>query len=239
MKIRIKFRKFGAMKFVGHLDIMRFFQKAIRRADIDICYSEGFSPHQIMSFAAPLGVGATSDGEYLDIEVRQTVSTEKAMAALNAVMVEGVEVTGYVKLPDNAKPAMSIVTAADYLLFYKEGQASPYSMSGWQEKIRTEFMDQESFSIVKKTRKSERTIDLKPLVYEFGMKKLFDKPAFFLKVSTGSNDNIKPELVVSSLYERCSLAFPEYALQIHRQEVYTAAETGSFLPLLAIGEEIR
>ena len=54
MKIRIKFRKWGVMKFIGHLDMMRYFQKAVRRAKIDIRYSEGYSPHQIMSFAAPL-----------------------------------------------------------------------------------------------------------------------------------------------------------------------------------------
>ena len=64
MKIRIKFSKQGAMKFIGHLDTMRYFQKAMRRADVDIRYSEGFSPHQIMSFAAPLGVGLTGCGEY-------------------------------------------------------------------------------------------------------------------------------------------------------------------------------
>ena len=100
IKIRIKFRKYGVMRFIGHLDIMRYFQKAMRRAEIDICYSEGFSPHQIMSFAAPLGGGTTSLGEYFDME-------------------EGVEVTEYVKLPDNAKTAMSMVAAADYDLFFK------------------------------------------------------------------------------------------------------------------------
>ena len=72
MKVRIKFTKQGAMKFIGHLDIMRYFQKAMRRADVDIKYSEGFSPHQVMSFAAPLGVGLTSNGEYMDIEVNST-----------------------------------------------------------------------------------------------------------------------------------------------------------------------
>ena len=66
MKIRIKFRKYGTMKFIGHLDVMRYFQKAIRRSEVNIRYSEGFSPHQIMSFAAPLGVGITSKGEYVD-----------------------------------------------------------------------------------------------------------------------------------------------------------------------------
>ena len=54
MKIRIKFTKQGPVKFIGHLDVMRYFQKAMRRADVDIKYSEGFSPHQVMSFAAPL-----------------------------------------------------------------------------------------------------------------------------------------------------------------------------------------
>ena len=121
MKIRIRFRKYGVMKFIGHLDVMRYFQKAMRRAHIDICYSEGFSPHQIMSFAAPLGVGITSDGEYMDIEVHTSASTEESLRALNGVMVEGVECTGYVKLPDQAKTAMSIVAAADYDLYFKEG----------------------------------------------------------------------------------------------------------------------
>ncbi|MCQ5056674.1 DUF2344 domain-containing protein, partial [Agathobaculum butyriciproducens] len=46
MKIRVKFKKWGCMKFIGHLDMMRYFQKAVRRADIDIRYSEGYSAHQ-------------------------------------------------------------------------------------------------------------------------------------------------------------------------------------------------
>ena len=72
-KLRLKFSKNGPIKFIGHLDVMRYFQKAIRRADIDIKYSEGFSPHQILSFAQPLSVGATSDGEYLDMTVNSMV----------------------------------------------------------------------------------------------------------------------------------------------------------------------
>ena len=61
MKARIKFRKYGVMRFIGHLDVMRFFQKAIRRAEIPIAFTSGYSPHMIMSFAQPLGVGVTSD----------------------------------------------------------------------------------------------------------------------------------------------------------------------------------
>nr|MCR5283710.1 TIGR03936 family radical SAM-associated protein [Lachnospiraceae bacterium] len=50
-KLRLKFSKYAHMIFIGHLDLMRYFQKAMRRANVDISYSAGFSPHQIMSFA--------------------------------------------------------------------------------------------------------------------------------------------------------------------------------------------
>ncbi len=236
MKIRIKFRKWGVMKFIGHLDMMRYFQKAMRRAGIDICYSEGFSPHQIMSFAAPLGVGITSDGEYFDIEVHSTMTTEQALCALNEEMVDGVEITGYVRLEDHAKTAMSLVSAADYELTYKEGYASPYTAEEWENKLREYFEMQNEFPVVKKTKKSERIVDLKPFVYRFEV--LHGKTAgFFLQVSTGSADNIKPELVLSALYERCGLSYDPFAIQIHRTEVY-AKEKDRLIPLLEMGTPI-
>ena len=238
MKIRIKFRKWGVMKFIGHLDMMRYFQKAMRRAHIDICYSEGFSPHQIMSFAAPLGVGITSDGEYLDIEVNASESSEASMKALNATMVDGVMVTSYVRLPDDAKTAMSIVAAADYRLSYKEGYESPYTTSQWKEIVQKHFTEQPKFLIVKKTKKSEREVDLKPLVYQFFVEGDENAPQFHISVSTGSVDNIKPELVLSSVYEKCGLVYEDAAIQIHREEVYARGENGALIPLCDMGEII-
>ena len=81
------------MKFIGHLDIMRYFQKAIRRANIPIAFSGGFSPHMIMSFAQPLGVGVTSDGEYFDIELTEAVNSADAVRRMNeACQIEGIEI---------------------------------------------------------------------------------------------------------------------------------------------------
>lgn len=226
------------MKFIGHLDMMRYFQKAVRRANIDICYSEGFSPHQIMSFAAPLGVGITSDGEYFDIEVNSTEDTKSSILAFNNTMVDGVEVTGYVKLPDNAKTAMSLVSAADYTLSYKEGYECPFSLDEWKEIVDREFLSKNEFLIIKKTKKSEREVDLKPLVYKFEVIEKDKKPAFFLQVSTGSNDNIKPELVLASVYEKCGKEYNSSAIQIHRNEVYARDEKENLVTLLSMGEEI-
>ena len=239
MKIRIKFRKYGVMKFIGHLDIMRYFQKAMRRADIDICYSTGFSPHMIMSFAAPLGVGITSDGEYFDIEVNSTKSSAESMKALNDTMVEGVEVSGYVLLPDNAKTAMSIVAAADYELSFKDGYDVPASKEAFETAIEAFFTNAKEVIITKQTKKSEKTMDLKPLVYDFSMREKEGNPVFYLKLSTGSNDNVKPELVVEALFDHMGLNYNPSAIQIHRIDVYTAGDTvNSFISLGDMGNVI-
>ena len=122
MKARIKFRKYGVMKFIGRLDIMRFFQKVMRRADIPIAFTGGFSPHMIMSFANPLGVGLTSDGEYFDIELAEEIDMQAAVARMNEVMVEGIDVVNMVPISDSKKDTgMSIVAAADYLSSLKTG----------------------------------------------------------------------------------------------------------------------
>lgn len=241
MNIRIKFQKYGVMKFVGHLDIMRYFQKSMRRADIDIAYSEGFSPHQIMSFAAPLGVGITSDGEYLDIEVKSTDSSTASIEALNRVMVEGISILEYKKLPDMAKTSMALVAAADYIIYIKDKYVNPFHLKELEEKIQA-FYQQPEILITKKTKKSETVMDIKPFIYDMKAVSLEDKEtlsqlkvknpemqnlsgaAFFLKVCTGSSTNIKPELVLEAFYRFCGLEYEPLAFQIHRLEVYASSE---------------
>lgn len=236
MKIRIKFAKSGNMKFIGHLDTMRYFQKAMRRADIDIAYSTGFSPHQIMSFAAPLGVGITSEGEYLDIEVHSSGSSAQAVAALNAAMVEGFEVLDYRRLPDDAKTAMSIVTCADYTLTFREGYACARTADELREAIHAFYEVPEVIEVVKQTKKSEKIIDLKQLVYDFRVKETDGAPAFYLKVSTGSTDNVKPEFVMEQLYRFMGLELAAFTFCTHRHDVYTTDAQGAFVSLNDMGE---
>ena len=120
MKLRVKFRKFGSVRFIGHLDVMRFFQKAIRRAGIDIAYTGGYSPHQIMTFAAPLGVGLESNGEYMDIEVHSLPSCQEVADRLNQVSVPGIQVVSVKILPEKAGNAMASVAAAAYTIRVRE-----------------------------------------------------------------------------------------------------------------------
>ena len=235
MKVRIKFAKQGAMKFIGHLDIMRYFQKAVKRAGLDAAYSEGFSPHMIMSFAAPLGVGVTSEGEYFDLELKTPMSSEEAVERLNQVMVEGMEVLSVREVPEGKKgKAMSLVAAADYLVSFREGMEPG---KDWKEKVPA-FMEQQEIRILKKTKKNEKEVDIKPYIYEMEIR----GESICLKLAAGSVKNTKPELVMEAFYGFCGQEFQPLSLLIHRMEVYgDLGEEGErkLVSLEELGEEIE
>lgn len=225
LKIRIKFSKYGALKFIGHLDVMRYFQKVMRRAEIDIAYSEGYSPHQIMSFASPLGVGLCSNGEYLDIEVHSVTSSKQMMEDMNRASVDGITIVGVWKLPEEAQNAMSSVKGADYTVSFREGQEPACDLKG----IITEFLSQQEISVVKETKKSTRELDIKPFIHQM---ELQEDGSVFMRLTAGSADNIKPELVMDALTQFANVPLSEFALMITREDLYGE----NFVPLSAAGE---
>lgn len=132
MIFRIRFAKYGVVKFIGHLDVMRYFQKAVRRSELPIKYSQGFNPHQLMVFAQPLGVGVTSDGEYMDIETEDNdfegnpLSAERVREILGGALTEGFEIVAIREIPwtegtKHPENAMALVKGADYIMSLKDG----------------------------------------------------------------------------------------------------------------------
>lgn len=191
LKLRIKYSKLGNLRFIGHLDVMRYFQKEIRRAGIKVSYSKGYSPHQIISFAAPLAMGVTSDGEYFDGEFDEITTSEDMINALNAVSVDEMRVSEIVLLPDNAGNSMSVVAASDYVISFNEGNDKEDKLLNAVE----DFMAQPEIIILKKTKKSEREENIKP-----GIMKLEVRDGkIYMLLSTGSVYNLKPDLVMQAL----------------------------------------
>ena len=240
MKIRIKFTKTGRLRFIGHLDVMRYFQKLMRRAGVDIRYSEGFSPHQIMSFAQPLGLGDTSEGEYVDIDVLSTASSEEMIRRLNEAGKEEIRILKYVKIADETRRsnAMSNVAAADYRVYFRGGLPDSNMLAA--------FFAQKNIPVSKKTKTKEEIVDIRPLICDWRL----EDEGLFLRLSAGSAANLKPDTVMEAWdafsqkesqeaeaghSEGRTQSFPYH---FHRLELYARRE-GKLIPLYALGEEIK
>lgn len=234
MKLRVKFSKYGALRFIGHLDVMRFFQKAIRRAGIDIAYSSGFSPHQIMSFAQPLGIGLESNGEYMDIEVNSVTTASEMLKQFNEQMVEGIEVLEIKLLPEKAGNAMASVAAATYTIRFREGYEPDFD---YASKL-ADFYGQNEIIVTKQTKRSESTFDMKPSIYDCRM--LENGKDISITVDCSSAGNIKPSLVMKAFYEQNGAELNELALLVTREETYTNLgdeENRKLVPLGQVGED--
>ncbi len=227
VRVRVRFQKNGLMRFVGHLDMMRFFQKAIRRAKLPIAYTNGFHPHQIMSFALPLGIGVTSDGEYMDLEVLESVPAQEAVNSLNAQMAQGVKILSWKEIPTSVKKAMAAVEAAEYLVHVKCEEKAD-----WEKSVRFFYEKPDTIMITKTTKKGERLLDLKPLIYDFFVQEQ-DKGdiTFYLKLSAGSTDNIKPELVMSHFFKKINLLDEPMVVGIHRLDLLGRNAKGDLVSL--------
>lgn len=221
MKIRVKFAKLGVVRFIGHLDFMRYFQKAFRRTDINVLYSKGFNPHMIMSFAQPLGVGVQSYGDYFDVEVddNETISTMKDK--LNAVMAEGVEVLDVIKLPDNSINAMASVAAAGYDLVFDNN--NPVT----KEMINS-FMSMSEVMFTKETKKSERTFNIMEFIFDA---KLVDENTLYFLVDSSSAGNLKPQAALEAMLKLNNLNINDYPFHIFRKDLYQRNESGNLITL--------
>ena len=229
LKLRIKYTKTGVLRFIGHLDVMRFFQKAIRRAKLSVAYTKGFSPHQIISFAAPMPLGMTSEGEYFDGEFDLVTSTENMMKRLNETMPEEIQVLDIVELPDDAKPSMAIVTASDYYIYLNDEAVSDV-FKELTPKL-SDFYNENQIEILKKTKSKEVMTDIKPLIYDI---KPY-KDGIYMLLASGSRDNLKPELVILALCEYAGISYNRYDYMIHRLETYMG-DKDNLLPLSAAGK---
>ena len=245
MKVRIKYTKSELLKFIGHLDVMRYFQKAVKRAGFDIAYSQGFSPHQLMSFAAPLALGVTSEGEYFDAEFHSVVSSEEFVRRFNEQMAAGMEVKAARLLPDDAKNSMSMEVKEKFLAYVPH------------------LLELDKIEVLKKTKKNEKIEDIKSGIYKVSVESYVSARALagdpvdgtsptenqyvddinatdklYMLLATGSEYNLKPELIVQAICKEIGYEYNRFDYRIHRLETYMHNEKEQLVSLLETGTVI-
>lgn len=217
MRYRIEFSKLKEARFVSHLDTMKTMERALRRANIPIAFSEGFNPHPKMSFGSALAVGVTSAKEYLDIELSQDWEPEQFFEALKQSLPSGYKVTRVIRVDPRSPALMSIINRADYLVeAYLNSPVEPELISA----LVRDFQAQPEIRVLKNTKKGKKEVDIRPGIFEISGAVQDDQLILRMLLQSGSEGNVRPEDVLIAFNNFGKLGLDEITAKIQRLALY-------------------
>ncbi len=222
MRALIRFGKQPRLRFISHLDLQRFFQRAVNRTGLPIAWSQGFNPHPVMSFGSALALGWTSEYEVIDIKLSAPMGRKRTEDAVRAALPEDLPVLE-VRMIDDRHPApMALVKMSDYRV-QLEGESARAVI----DQIPV-FLEREEVLAVKKTKSGEKQINARPMVVS--LEALPD--GFAARLMLTERESIKPDLLVALLAEMAGVEPPE--ARIHRFSLLGEDAEGGLKPLMEL-----
>ena len=189
---RLLFSKTGDAVYLSHLDLMRVFQRAFKRAGILIWHSQGFSPRAYVSIALPLPVGMESRCEILDFEIEDgSVELSQLPERLNAVLPAGIRVLRAYESERKIKALTKL--SADVTLEYDRG------VPAGAQKALTELFSRKSLVIVKRSKKGDKEVDIKPLIYALSIAAASEAELRIETVLSAQNPGLNPQLLLTAI----------------------------------------
>ncbi|WP_173400172.1 TIGR03936 family radical SAM-associated protein [Acetivibrio straminisolvens] len=159
--IRVRFVRGEEVKYISHLDLMKMFERALRRSKIPIAYSQGFNPHPHMVFGLPLSVGVTSESEYADFELETDIDSGEFTQRLNQNLPKGIEVVD-AKKNNTTSNIMAQVAGASYEVLVLAD--SKIGIEDLKYKL-DEFLKNEQIFVEKESKGKIKKIDIRPMIY--------------------------------------------------------------------------
>lgn len=124
MRVRARYAKQGRLRFVSAIDLGRIWERALRKADLPIAYSEGFTPHPKVSFPDALALGYASTGEYVELTFAVPVDVDRAVAAFNRTAPDGLRILSAVAVAEGAPRFAKWLRASLWHLRYPRSEAA-------------------------------------------------------------------------------------------------------------------
>ncbi|MGN1018890.1 MAG: TIGR03936 family radical SAM-associated protein [Aristaeellaceae bacterium] len=184
------FEKGARLRHIGHLDIQRAMQRALRRSGLPVSYSKGFNPHILLTFASALATGAMGEREILDVSLDSPVEADAFMLAMNAALPPDMQLSSARPLEDRHPALMAMVRAADYELTIQDGEAA-----GLLARAIPGFLAQESIMAMRKSKSGMKECDIRPLIHELRM----EGNILIARLTLTEASACKPDMLLTAL----------------------------------------
>ena len=164
-RIRIRYAKEGRARFLSARDLTSVWERALRRADLPIAYSEGFTPHAKVSFPDALPVGTASTGEYAELTFAAPIDPGPDLGRLSATLPDGMTITTYLTVPDGAPKLARMLGATLWELRWPATDASSAGeLVAELDRRSRALLESEAVTVVKERPSGDKTIDVRPSV---------------------------------------------------------------------------
>lgn len=217
-KYIITFSKTGTICYTSHLDMMKMFKRAFKRAGIKQSYSQGFNPHPKMGFAQPLSLGYWGMNELLEFETDEAYAPGYIEKILKPLMPEGIAITGCTEAKPSNKTLAARTEAAEYIIAVPLHK--PLKMNSGQ--IFDAYMGRDKITALKKQKKKKEPveIDIKPMIRDISF--VAEDEALFITATldSGSTSNLSPELVITTLLECLEADTERSDIQVMRRKIF-------------------
>ena len=190
MKMIVVFEKAPRLRHIGHLDLMRAMQRALRRSGLPLRYSQGFNPHILLTFAAPLSVGMPGKREVMEVPIEGEMAGEAFLARLSAALPPDLPVLSVQPVDDRHPDPMALLTAAVY---QAELERLPENFGETVEK----YLAQKEIPAIRKTKTGMKPCDLRPMIYGLSL----SGNTLNMVLALCESATCKPDLLLSSLFE--------------------------------------
>lgn len=198
MKLRIRHTKLGKIRFTSHRDTARHWERAVRKADVQLAYSAGFTPRPRMSFGLALPTGAESLAEYLDIELAAGAhyDLDELAVRFSAALPVGYDVTHVVERDATSSPSLQEDVVACTWVFTLEGVDD----AGLRSAIDTTLAA--TTLMVDRERKGQRsTDDVRPAILDLSVAPATDDPRPHLCAMLATNGRgLRPLELVAAMF---------------------------------------
>lgn len=222
--MRIKFIKHEDMIYISHLDVQRLLQRAFRRADVELSFSQGFNPHPKMSYGNALALGVESFGEYVDIEIEnENITPEELMERINAQLPDGMQFIKCIELEGGEKALAANIIYGDYV--FTVPNTTGMEADAVSEKL-AEMMNSETITTTKRNKKKRIVeVDIRPLIKTLSLMEA-DKDEIKISsvLATGSKQNLNTNVFIPKLLEYLGIEIDPLDVDIRRNDLYFEEE---------------
>ena len=217
-KYAVKFSKTGTICYTSHLDIMRLFNRTIKRAGIKLAYSQGFNPHPKMVFAQPLSLGYTGLNEYIEIETTEDHEPGYIAEKLSELMPPGLDIKGCERMAEGRKTLAAMTVAAEYMIEIPFAKSVDMS----DEEIAEFYMSQDRIVTLKKQKKKKVPveIDIKPMIRQLQVLQQNGLIVMNTMLDSGSISNLSPELLIKTFTERLGIDTDRSEMDVTRKKIF-------------------